>query len=80
MIWLSLSKHCLAIFHVTLVMATANPLTAQAQPFEFMRIGDQDGFGFTTARSLIRATPPPIIARLTPTVMASSDKMNICPT
>ena len=32
---------------------------AHADPFEFVRIGDKDGFGFDSPAPLVRATPPP---------------------
>ncbi len=37
----------------------AVPITAHAEPFEFIRIGDNDGFGFAATGQLVRATPPP---------------------
>ncbi len=30
-----------------------------AAPFEYVRIGDKDGFGFRSTAALVRATPPP---------------------
>ena len=38
-------------------LAYAGP--ALAEPFENIRIGDKDGFGFTSTRALVRASAPP---------------------
>ena len=38
-------------------LAYARP--ALAEPFENIRIGDKDGFGFTSTRALVRASAPP---------------------
>ena len=35
------------------------PMTATADPFNYIRIGDLDGFGFTSTAGLVRATPSP---------------------
>ena len=35
------------------------PTAAFAEPFEFIRIGDADGFGFARTAELVRASPPP---------------------
>ena len=32
---------------------------ALAEPFQYIRIGDKDGFGFASTQALVRATPPP---------------------
>jgi hypothetical protein len=37
----------------------AGSMAASAAPFNFIRIGDQDGFGFATTAGLVRATPAP---------------------
>ena len=43
-----------------LLAATAFlPAAALADPFEFIRIGDNDGFGFAATPELVRASPPP---------------------
>ena len=42
-----------------LTVATSQPAFAQA--FEFIHIGDKDGFGFTNSADLVRASPPPHI-------------------
>ena len=44
---------------VLVVLALALPRAATAQAFEYVRIGDDDGFGFTQTAGLIRATAPP---------------------
>lgn len=36
-----------------------SPMAAIAQPFEFIRIGDKDGFGFAATSGLVRATAAP---------------------
>ena len=41
------------------ILLTAYSTAAVAEPFEFIRIGDDDGFGFTATGQLVRATPPP---------------------
>ena len=46
----------LAIVAATLLAGTA---ATTAAPFNFIRIGDQDGFGYTNTAGLVRATPPP---------------------
>ncbi len=33
--------------------------SAFGEPFEYIRIGDKDGFGFKSTEALVRATPPP---------------------
>jgi hypothetical protein len=35
------------------------PMTAAADPFNYIRIGDLDGFGFASTTGLVRATPSP---------------------
>lgn len=43
-----------------LAALTVSPaFPASAQPFEFVRIGDKDGFGFVNSPDLVRASPPP---------------------
>ncbi len=44
------------LLFVMCLLATA---AAKAEPFEYIRIGDKDGFGFTAPAPLVRATPPP---------------------
>ncbi len=41
------------------VLLIAVSTAAVAEPFEFIRVGDDDGFGFTETRQLVRATAPP---------------------
>ncbi len=41
------------------LIACALTAPATAEPFEYIRIGDKDGFGFAATQSLVRATPPP---------------------
>jgi hypothetical protein len=60
---------------VALLLLTGE--TAHAQSFEWARIGDADGFGFTDTKSLgrpIQGAPP------TPTPTESWNRTNICPT
>ena len=47
--------------HLAIVaaMMLAGSLPAAAAPFNFIRIGDQDGFGFTNTVGLVRATGAP---------------------
>ncbi len=44
---------------IALILAVGLPQAASAQAFEFIRIGDDDGFGFTQTAGLSRATAPP---------------------
>lgn len=45
---------------ILVVAATcAAPMTAVASPFDYIRIGDLDGFGFASTGSLVRATGNP---------------------
>jgi hypothetical protein len=48
----------LAAFAVVLATSFFGAATASASPFTFVRIGDLDGFGFSTP-GLVRATPAP---------------------
>ena len=43
----------------TVVVAALVPFAMAAEPFEFVRIGDDDGFGFARPAGLVRATAPP---------------------
>ncbi|MHA1570804.1 MAG: hypothetical protein ACTSWM_03200, partial [Alphaproteobacteria bacterium] len=55
--WLCPNKIRLAAIIVGL--AIISPISAAAQPFEFVRIGDKDGFGFASTAGLVRATAAP---------------------
>ncbi len=48
-----------ALSPLAAVLTMALSTAAIAEPFEFIRVGDDDGFGFTETGRLVRATPPP---------------------
>ncbi len=50
-----------AFIGIAILALTITSVAATAEPFEFIRIGDQDGFGFTGSSELVRASPPPHI-------------------
>ena len=43
----------------TAFAATLSAAAAQAEPFDYVRIGDNDGFGFANMAHLVRAVPGP---------------------
>lgn len=53
--------HARRVFTGILAVASlcGAPMTAAAAPFDYIRIGDLDGFGFTPTAGLVRATPNP---------------------
>ena len=56
-------RRCLQGLGLAIIMAAFfAPVSAEAEPFRFMRIGDKDGFGFLETKNLVRwafLTPDP---------------------
>ena len=61
---------------IVMGLAIFSPIPETAEPFEFMRIGDEDGFGFANTDGLVRATAAPHNLPATPTVTVSLAKTN----